>query len=215
MSKHFGTFWLFLGLAFLTLDVSAQRVRYRKQEFGGSVTIGFGKPNETFDNTLAMGLQGNYQYNLAQWFSVRGSLGYLYTLPSSRDLLNENGQAVGEINNTSNLVHLGISPMIYGRFRKVNVFVGATASVGQVWLVTKFDTTNPPENEVVRKPALGIWPVLGCSFKISQTPKTATEVEFLLTQVRMNNEDSFYVTNPTPIIAYRAVSLQFSYKLLF
>jgi hypothetical protein len=198
-----------------SLSSTAQLKRYHQQEAGGGISLGYGKPNEFSDNTMVLGLQGIYQYNLAKWFSIRGSLGYAYTLPSKRALNDENGQSVGEINNTSNMLYLGVSPLIYARFRKANVFIGATASVGHAWLVTKYDTPEPLENEVIKKPALGIWPVLGCSFKMSQTPKTATELEFLLTQMRMNNDDSFYVSNPIPVIAYRTVALQISYKFLF
>ncbi len=202
---------------FLTTSVSAlaQRVSYSKQEFGAGLTIGYGKPSKMYDNTLAIGIQGDYQFNLAKWFSLRANLGYLYTLPNKRDMLDGNGQTVGQVVSTSNMLHVGLSPLFYGRFKKANIFVGFTAAAGHAWLVTKFDTDNPPENVVWAKPAWGVSPILGCSFNVNKSPKTTGELEFLLTQFRFNNDETYSASNAQPIIEYRLFGLQVAYRFLF
>ena len=206
---------LCLVLLLLSVQSIAQKVRFAQQEYGAGITVGYGKPNSFADNTIALGLQGSYQYNLAWWFSLKGSLGYLYTLPSKRDMLNENGETIGDVANTCNVLYLGVSPLLYGRFRKASVFVGATASIGQAWLVTKFNTQNPPENTVITKPTFGIWPQLGVSFKLKDSPKTSSNLEFVLTQIRFNNQDTFTLSNTAPVLEYRVFALQINYKYLF
>jgi hypothetical protein len=203
-----------LLLLFIGLQATAQRAKYSKQEFGTAITLGFGKPNEAYDNTLALGLQGDYQYNLAKWFSLRANLGYVYTLPSKRDMYDENGQAVGQINNTSNMLYAGLSPLLYGRFRKVNLFIGATATAGHAWLVTKFDTSNPPDNAVWAKPAFGFSPLLGCIFKTNPSSKKTGELEILLTQFRLNNDETYSILNTTSVVEYRVFAVQIAYRFL-
>jgi hypothetical protein len=130
-------------------------------------------------------------------------------------MFDANGQNIGQTLSTSNMLYAGITPLIYGRLKKANLFFGATAAAGQAWLVTKFDTPNPPENIVWTKPAWGVSPVLGCSFKINSSAKKSGELEFLITQFRFNNDETYSILNTTPIVAYRVLALQVSYRFLF
>jgi hypothetical protein len=194
-----------------------------KNTIGAGGIIGTGRVNETFPYTFGYGLKLDYQLNINRWFSLRTDLGYTTNLTSTDYFNNALGEPT-EYSSKPSALSLSVAPILYGRFSKINTFVGISFGVAQVWsefnYSTKtFDSNNNPIIKSTELPnlnefAIGFTPTIGIGIPISKKRKQIGEIECAISRPLWVEKLYLFQDKPeNRYLAYTMYNLQITYRL--
>lgn len=210
-------------LIFLCTAMQAQK--YSTQSLGGGLLLGAGNFNNAFPITFGYGLKVDYQRNLAPWFSLRAELAYATNQKATEYRTTDLPGEFSEFTSKPSALSFGITPLLFGRYQYVNIFVGASIGVASVW--NKQDLTSAfydENNELVNNyqvyptftdVAFGINPTLGVNIPIGGRRRDKGELEFALTMNRW--VERFYLFEDKPSyrpLDYRFYHLQLTYRFI-
>lgn len=216
---------LFLTLIFVLFHFLSSAQQYSKHSIGSGLLLGAGNFNSIFPLTFGYGLKADYQRNLAPWFSLRAELAYATNQKATEYRTTDLPGEFSEFTSKPSALSFGITPLLFGRYQYVNIFVGASIGVASVW--NKQDLTSAfydENNELVNNyqvyptftdVAFGINPTLGVNIPIGGIRRDKGELEFALTMNRWI--DKFYLFEEKPSyrpLDYRFYHLQLTYRFI-
>lgn len=226
------TLTLLAFLLFVNNCIAQKRFTYPRYGFGLGTQTGWGHLQPELNNSLILGLNGVYQRNYIEWFSLRFELGYAhyFKVPKSTftsfvigDIEPIYVEEESEIYFSANQFYLSLSPIFYLRDGKMNYYLGFHAGVGALILQWNgvIETRISNTNDQIQYPKgnsffgiFGLSPVMGITYSLGRKSRPSSELDFQVIWDNWYNRSKHSPVLPESYLAIKSFALQFTYRIL-